>query len=281
MTNKNNQVWFITGANKGLGAAIAKEALDKGYKVVATARKIEGMEKILGDSPNLLITKLDITNDEQVQSSINAALDKFGSIDFLVNNAGYGLLGYFEEMSEDLIRQQIETNVFGTMKLTRAVLPTMRKQGSGRVIVFSSTSGVKAVEGGSVYSASKFALEGWAEGLNIELKPFGIQTMIVEPGAFRTDFFNEKTSFTFSDIEIDDYNHQREIMHHNFVSRDQKQPGDPVKLAKALMTAVNDSNPPLRLLAGKYAVESIEQYLKERRSEVEAWREVSRSTDFD
>lgn len=281
MTNKNDQVWFITGANKGLGAAIAKEALDKGYKVVATARKIEGMEKILGDSPNLLITKLDITNEEQVQSSINASLDKFGSIDFLVNNAGYGLLGYFEEMSEDLIRQQIETNVFGTMKLTRAVLPIMRKQGSGRVIVFSSTSGVKAVEGGSVYSASKFALEGWAEGLNIELKPFGIQTMIVEPGAFRTDFFNEKTSFTFSDIEIDDYNQQREIMHHNFVSRDQKQPGDPVKLAKALMTAVNDSNPPLRLLAGKYAVESIEQYLKERGSEVEAWREVSRSTDFD
>lgn len=281
MTNKNDQVWFITGANKGLGAAIAKEALDKGYKVVATARKTEGMEETLGDSPNLLVTKLDITNDEQVQSSVNAALDKFGSIDFLVNNAGYGLLGYFEEMSEDLIRQQIETNVFGTMKLTRAVLPIMRKQGSGWVIVFSSTSGVKAVEGGSVYSASKFALEGWAEGLNIELKPFGIQTMIVEPGAFRTDFFNEKTSFTFSDVEIDDYSQQRDIMHHNFVSRDQKQPGNPVKLAKALMTTVNDSNPPLRLLAGKYAAESIEQYLKERRSEVEAWREVSRSTDFD
>ncbi|WP_176585607.1 oxidoreductase [Priestia megaterium] len=281
MNQRNDQVWFITGANKGLGSAIAKEALDKGYKVVATARNTEGMEKVLGDSPNLLITKLDITNDEQVQASVKAALDQFGHIDVLVNNAGYGLLGYFEEMSEELIRQQIETNVFGTMKLTRAVLPIMRKQRSGWVIVFSSTSGVKAVEGGSVYSASKFALEGWAEGLNIELKPFGIQTMIVEPGAFRTDFFNEKTSFTFSDIEVADYNQQREIMHHNFVSRDQKQPGNPVKLAKALMKAVNDSNPPLRLLAGKYAVESIEQYLKERRSEVEAWREVSRSTDFD
>jgi NADP-dependent 3-hydroxy acid dehydrogenase YdfG len=235
MPQRNNQVWFITGANKGLGTAIAKKALERGYKVVATARNTKGMEKILGESPNLLITKLDITNDEQVASSVNAALNQFERIDVLANNAGYGVLGHFEEMSEKLIRQQIETNVFGTMKITRAVLPIMRKQESGWVMVFSSTSGVKAVEGGSVYSASKFALEGWAEGLNIELKPFGIQTMIVEPGAFRTDFLNEKTSSTFSDIEIDDYNHQREIMHHNFISRDQKQPGDPVKLAMALM----------------------------------------------
>jgi NAD(P)-dependent dehydrogenase (short-subunit alcohol dehydrogenase family) len=281
MTQKNDQVWFITGANKGLGAAITKEALNRGYKVVAAARNPEGMEKIFGDSPHLLTVRLDITNHEQVQSSVNDALDRFGRIDVLVNNAGYGLLGHFEEMSEKLIRQQIETNVFGTMKLTRAVLPIMRKQGSGWIIVVSSTSGIRAVGGGSVYSASKFALEGWTEGLSMDVKPFGIRCMLIEPGPFRTDFLNEKTSCAFSDLETDDYKQLREMMHNNYASADQKQPGDPAKLAEALMTAVNASNPPLRLVAGKNAVASIDQYLKERLSELEAWRDVSSSTDFD
>ena len=281
MTQKNDQVWFITGANKGLGAAIAKEALDRGYKVVATTRNPESAGEILGNFPNLLIAKLDITNDEQVQSAVKAGLDRFGRIDVLVNNAGYALLGFFEETSEKLIRQQIETNVFGTMKVTRAVLPFMRKQGSGLVIVFSSASGIRAVGGSSMYSASKFALEGWTEGMNIDLKPFGIRCMLVEPGAFRTDFSNVETSLTFSDLEIDDYKQQREMMYNNFVSLNHKQPGDPAKLAKALMTAVNASNPPLRLLVGKAAVGAIDQYLNARRSEYEAWREVSAGADFD
>jgi NAD(P)-dependent dehydrogenase (short-subunit alcohol dehydrogenase family) len=228
-----------------------------------------------------MIAKLDITNDEQVQSAVKAALDRFERIDVLVNNAGYALLGFFEETSEKLIRQQIETNVFGTMKVTRAVLPFMRKQGSGLVIVLSSASGIRAVGGSSMYSASKFALEGWIEGLNIDLRPFGIRFMLVEPGAFRTDFSNVETSLTFSDLEIDDYKRQREIMYNNFVSLNHKQPGDPEKLAKALMTAVNASDPPLRLLVGKATVDTIDQYLNARRSEYEAWREVSTGTDFD
>ncbi|QWU16727.1 NADP-dependent 3-hydroxy acid dehydrogenase YdfG [Paenibacillus sophorae] len=281
MTQTNDQVWFITGANKGLGAAFAKEALGKGYKVVATARKTEGMEKILGDSPNLLTVSLDITNEEQVQSSVNAALDRFGRIDVLINNAGYSQLGFFEEMSEGLIRQQMETNVFGTMKLTRAVLPTMRKQGSGWIIVISSASGVRSVEGGSIYSASKFALEGWTEGLSVELKPFGIRCMLVEPGPFRTDFLNEQTSVKYSDIEIGDYKQRREAMRGSFVLADQKQPGDPAKLSKALMMALDASNPPLRLLAGKRTVETIDQYFQGRLSEYQDWREVSANTDFD
>lgn len=281
MTHNNDQVWFITGANKGLGAAIAKEALNRGYQVVATARNPESAGKILGNSPNLLIARLDITSDEQVQSAVKAALDRFGRIDLLVNTAGYALLGFFEEMSEKLIRQQMETNVFGTMKVTRAVLPFMRTQGSGLVIVFSSTSGIRAVGGSSIYSASKFALEGWTEGLNFDLKPFGIRCLLVEPGPFRTDFANIETSMTFSDLEIDDYKQQRETMYNNFISLNQKQPGDPAKLAKALMTVVNASNPPLRLLAGKAAVSAIDQYLNARRSEYEAWGEVSASTDFD
>lgn len=142
MTQENNQVWFITGANKGLGAALAKEALGRGYRVVAAARNPESAQKVLGNSPDLLTVKLDITDDGQVGAAVKAGLDRFGRIDVLVNNAGYGLVGHFEEMSEALIRRQMETNVFGAMKLTRAVLPVMRKQGSGMVLVVSSTSGI-------------------------------------------------------------------------------------------------------------------------------------------
>lgn len=274
------QVWFITGANKGLGAAITKEVLDKGYKVIATARNTEEMRKTFGEHPNLLTVSLDITNDEQVNTAVNAALDRFGRIDVLVNNAGFAQLGYFEEMSEALIRNQMETNVFGTMKVTRAVLPIMRKQRSGWIIVMSSASGIRSVEGGSVYSASKFALEGWVEGLSMEVKTLDIRCMLIEPGPFRTDFLNEKTSVIFSDIEIDDYKH-REVMRNSFVSADQKQAGNPAKLAKALMIAMDDANPPFRLLAGERAVESVAQYLRDRCSEYETWREVSANTDFD
>ena len=281
MIQKNSRVWFITGANKGMGAAIAQEALDRGYKVVATARNRESAREIPRSSPNLLIAKLDITNDEQVHSAVTAAMDRFGRIDVLVNNAGYALLGSFEEMSEKLIRQQMETNVFGTMKVTRAVLPIMRKQGSGMIVVFSSTSGIRAVSGSSIYSASKFALEGWTEGLNADVRPFGIRCLIVEPGPFRTDFANFDTSLKFTDLEIDDYKEQREALHNSFASLHQNQPGDPAKLAKALMAVVNAPEPPLRFLAGKAAVGAVDQYFAARRAEYDAWRELSASTDYE
>jgi len=281
MIQKNGRVWFITGANKGMGAAIAQEALDRGYKVVATARNRESAREIPRSSPNLLIAKLDITNDEQVHSAVTAAMDRFGRIDVLVNNAGYALLGSFEEMSEKLIRQQMETNVFGTMKVTRAVLPIMRKQGSGMIVVFSSTSGIRAVSGSSIYSASKFALEGWTEGLNADVRPFGIRCLIVEPGPFRTDFANFDTSLKFTDLEIDDYKEQREALHNSFASLHQNQPGDPAKLAKALMAVVNAPEPPLRFLAGKAAVGAVDQYFAARRAEYDAWRELSVSTDYE
>jgi NAD(P)-dependent dehydrogenase (short-subunit alcohol dehydrogenase family) len=281
MSERNDQVWFITGTNKGMGAAVAKEALNRGYKVVATARNPQNAGEILGSSPNLLIVKLDITDDEQVRSAVAAAIDRFGRIDVLVNNAGYALLGFFEEMSEKLIRQQMEANVFGTMKVTRAVLPIMRKQGSGFIIVISSASGVRAVGGSSIYSASKFALEGWTEGISMELKPFGIRCMLVEPGPFRTDFANIETSLKFTDIKIDDYAERREALYDAFASLNQTQPGNPAKLAKALTTAVNASEPPLRLLAGKAALAAVGQYLNGRQAEYEAWRELSASTDFE
>jgi NAD(P)-dependent dehydrogenase (short-subunit alcohol dehydrogenase family) len=281
MAGKNDQVWFITGTNKGMGAEIAKEALKEGYKVVATARDPEGTEKILGPSPNLLVLPLDITNDEQVQSAVTTAIDRFGCIDVLVNNAGYALLGFFEEMSEKAIRQQMETNVFGTMKVTRAVLPFMRKQGSGMIVVLSSASGIRAVGGSSIYSASKFALEGWAEGLSGDVKPFGIRCLIVEPGPFRTEFANFGTSLKFTDLEIDDYKERREALYKGCDALNQNQPGDPTKLARALITVVNSPEPPLRFLGGKAAVGAVDQYFTARRAEYEAWRETSISLDFD
>lgn len=281
MTMAQEQIWFISGANKGLGAAIAREALDKGHKVVAASRKPEAIAEVLGHSPNLLPVRLDITNDEETHAAVNAALDRFGRIDVLVNNAGYGLLGYFEEFSEKLIRQQMETNVFGTMKLTRAVLPGMRRQKQGLIVTVSSTSGIKAVEGDSVYCASKFAIEGWMEGMSIDLAPFGIRCLIIEPGPFRTDFFKEKTSFTFADMPIEDYRLQREALHKYFTSFDQKQAGDPVRLAKALMKVAYAENPPLRLLCSRFALNAVDAHLKKRYAEFDAWRKLSASTDFD
>lgn len=279
--NTNQKVWFITGGNKGLGAAMVKEALDNGYQVVATARSVESAEQTLGTHPNLLILKLDITNDQQVQEAVAAATAKFGQIDVLVNNAGYGLLGYFEEMSAESIRQQIETNVFGTMNITRAVLPVMRAQGAGFVVVVSSTSGIKSVPGGSVYSASKFALEGWAEGMNIDLQPFGIRFMLLEPGAFRTDFANADTSMQLPDQQLSAYDEARTNLENIFKGMNGKQAGNPAKLAKGLLKVVNSENPPVRLLISKGAIPAVAAYYKTRIAEFEQWQEVSADSDFE
>ncbi|HEY8999979.1 MAG TPA: SDR family NAD(P)-dependent oxidoreductase [Mucilaginibacter sp.] len=277
----SSKVWFITGGNKGIGAAIVKEALANGYNVVAAARNIYGAKETFGYHPNLLMVKLDITDDEQVTNAVKSALDRFGRIDVLVNNAGYGLLGYFEEMSETSIRKQFETNIFGTMKITRAILPVMRKQGSGFVVVVSSTSGIKAVAGGSVYSASKFALEGWVEGMNIDMKSFGIRFMLLEPGAFRTDFANENASMQLPDMEVEAYNEARESLAQIFRTMNGNQAGDPAKLAKGLVKVVNSENPPLRLLISKGAIPAVENYYNTRFNEFEQWKDISADSDFD
>jgi len=279
--NSDKKVWFITGSNKGIGAAIAKEALAQGYNVVAATRKTEEAEQNLGSHPNLLIVKLDISNDQQVENAVKATMDRFGRIDVLVNNAGYGLLGYFEEMSEDSIRSQFETNVFGTMKLTRAILPIMRTQKSGFVVTVSSTSGIRVVAGGSVYSASKFALEGWSEGMNIDMKPFGIRFMLLEPGAFRTDFANENASMQLPDLQVEAYNEARENLANVFRTMNGTQSGDPAKLAKGLIKVVNSEDAPVRLLISKPAISLIDTYYKNRYAEFEKWQEVSADSDFE
>lgn len=278
---RNTQVWFVTGANKGLGAAIAKLALENGHKVIAAARSPKAAAKELGESPNLYTVRLDLTDETLIQAAVKEALDRFGRVDVLVNNAGYGLMGYFEEFSESSIRKQMETNVFGPMSLTKAFLPTMRRQGAGWVINVSSTSGIKSVEGGSIYSASKFALEGWTEGLAIEMKPFGVRCMIVEPGGMRTDFFNPETSFTFADLEIDAYAKQRQALQSLLIAMGKTVAGDPNRVAKAMLRAMQADTPPLRLLCGRYAAESVDKHLQGRRAEFDAWRHLSENTDFD
>lgn len=277
----NQKVWFVTGSNKGIGAAIVKEALAQGYKVVAAARNIQEAEQNLGIHHNLYIAKLDICNDEQVQRAVTVAMEKFGRIDVLINNAGYGLLGYFEEMSEDTIRRQIETNLFGTMKITRAILPIMREQKSGFVVTVSSTSGIKSVGGGSVYSASKFALEGWSEGMNIDMKPFGIRFMLLEPGAFRTDFANADTSMQLPDLQLEVYREAREAMAKAFSTMNGTQAGDPAKLAKGLVKVVNSEEAPVRLLISKGAIPAVDAYYKARYAEFEKWQSVSADSDFE
>lgn len=279
--SSDQKVWFITGSNKGIGAAIAKEALAQGYNVVAAARKTEEAEQNLGSHPNLLIVKLDISNDQHVESAVKSTMDKFGRIDVLVNNAGYGLLGYFEEMSEESIRRQIETNIFGTMKITRAILPIMRKQKSGFVVTVSSTSGIRSVAGGSVYSASKFALEGWSEGMDIDMKPFGIRFMLLEPGAFRTDFANENASMQLPDLQLEAYNNVRENLVNVFRTMNGTQSGDPAKLAKGLIKVVNSEDAPVRLLISKPAIPLIDTYYKNRYTEFKKWQDISADSDFE
>lgn len=275
------KVIMITGANKGMGAQFTREALKRGYYVAACSRRPETIPAELIASENLLPVKLDLNSKEQIKLAVTSVLDKFGRIDILINNAGYGLLGYFEESSENQIRVQFETNVFGTMMLTKAVLPFMRKQGNGTIVSVSSTSGVKAVEGDSVYAATKFAIEGWMEGLRLELKDFDIRVMILEPGAFRTDFFKENKSFAFAEEPVTEYAQKRATMYEHFTQWDGKQNGDPEKLAIVLLNTLEEEELPMRLLAGRMAVTQIEAYYKARYAEFEKWKPISNSTDFE
>lgn len=280
MSNAKNQVWFITGAAKGLGESVAKAALGKGYKVIASARNPSRATEVLGGSPNLLVVELDITNEAHRKAAVAKALSTFGRVDVLVNNAGYGQLGIFEEVSEEQLRKQMETNFFGTTNLTRVLLPSMRKNGSGLIITVTSTSGIRAISGGSAYSASKFALAGWMEGLRFDLEPFGIKCMIVEPGGFRTSFLEEGSSAHFGDLQIPEYAAQREVVERHFREEHGTQSGNPEKFAEAVLKAASAENPPLHLVVGKHAVANIERYRAERKSEFDAWREVASNTNY-
>jgi NAD(P)-dependent dehydrogenase (short-subunit alcohol dehydrogenase family) len=275
---ENNKVWFITGANRGIGAEIARTVLNAGHKVVATARKPETIAALLGHSDRLLAVPLDVTKPEQAEAAVAAAKQKFGRIDILVNNAGYGQLGWFENTSDKQVRDQFETNVFGTMQVTRAVLPIMRAQRSGHVLTISSIAGFIAFPGSSVYSASKFAVEGWMEGLAQELKPLGIAATIIEPGFFKTDFL-DNTSVNYGEYNITDYEEQSSQFKDWHDNMNHNQVGDPAKLGAVLIRLSEMEVPPLNFPAGSDAVDMAFQTTERFRLEVEQNKELSASTD--
>jgi len=277
---KQNKVWLITGAGRGLGVDITKSALAAGFKVVATGRNTDKVAKAIGiSSDNLFIVKLDVTNPQVIEAAVNSALDKFGTIDVLVNNAGNFYAGFFEELTPRQVELQIATNVYGPMNVTRAVLPIMRKNRSGQIISISSIAGLVGTEYTSAYNASKFALEGWMESLQLEVAPFGIKTTIVEPGYFRTELL-EPASTTWSESKIEDYAERSTLLRSAFEGVNGKQPGDPAKLADALIKIANQNEPPKRWLAGADAISDTEKKITELQQQIHAYRELSLSLAY-
>jgi NAD(P)-dependent dehydrogenase (short-subunit alcohol dehydrogenase family) len=276
-----SKVIFITGAGRGLGTDIAREALAAGHQVVATGRRPEDVEKTLGGpQDNLLVTKLDVTSLEDAQAAAQAAVNRFGRIDVLINNAGNFFAGYFEEVSPAHMRQQIETNLFGPMNVTRAVLPVMRRQRDGHVITISSLAGQVGTEFTSAYAASKFAVEGWMEALHHDIKPYDIRTTIVEPGYFRTELLVD-ASTTWPEPTIDDYAERTTATVEAWKSINGQQPGDPAKLAHALLTLAGQDQPPLRFVAGADAIEGVSAKARELLAQVEASRELGGNLGHD
>ena len=278
MTDK--KVWLITGAGRGLGVDIAKAALEAGHAVVATGRNPGNVAAALGDHDDLLVTKLDVTNTTDATAAVQAAVDRFGRIDVVVNNAANFYAGFFEELTPEQIERSLSTNLVGPMNVTRAVLPVMRKQRSGNVVTITSTAGIVGQEFCSAYAASKFGLEGWMESLRFEVEPFGIQTTIVEPGFFRTELLT-KESTAYADLSIDDYAERTAATRPAWEAMSGQQTNDPAKFAKALVTVVEREQPPLRWVAGADAVVAVEQKAKELLAQVDAYRQLSSSLAHD
>jgi NAD(P)-dependent dehydrogenase (short-subunit alcohol dehydrogenase family) len=268
------KVYLITGAARGMGVEFSKAAMAAGHSVVAAARQAETVTRALGTHERLLPIRLDVTNPGDASGAARAAVERFGRIDVLINNAGSFYGGFFEELSPEQVRSQIETNLFGTMNVTRAVLPVMRRQRSGLVISISSLAGLTGLEFTSAYAASKFAVEGWMEAITPEVAPLGIRTMIVEPGYFRTELLQPEST-TFAELSIDDYAERTAQIVPAWQAISGKQPGDPAKLAKALIQLADSDNPPLRWVAGADAVLAAEQKAQTLLSQVEAHRTLS------
>ncbi|QQO01417.1 oxidoreductase [Pseudomonas sp. SW-3] len=273
------RVWLITGASRGIGARIAAAALANGDAVVATARDASSVTQRFGTQPALLAVSLDVTNEAQGVAVAKAAIEHFGRIDVLVNNAGFGLLGAVEEASADEVRRVYETNVFGLLNITRAVLPYMRAARSGHVINLSSVGGYASGPGFGVYCSTKFAVEGLSEALHAELAPVGVKVTVVEPGYFRTEFL-EGNSLVESPSTIADYDSTAGEVRKIAKAVTLNQPGDPDKLAQAMIILVEAKKAPLRLPLGSDCVAAIEAKNAFVADELQTWREVSVSTDY-
>jgi NAD(P)-dependent dehydrogenase (short-subunit alcohol dehydrogenase family) len=278
MTEK--KVWLITGAGRGLGVDIAKAALAAGHAVVATGRDAAKVAAAVGDHENLLAIKLDVTRPQDAQRAVEAAVAEFGRIDILVNNAGNFFAGFFEELSPEQIRNQIETLLFGPMNVTRAALPVMRNQRSGLLLTISSTAGIAGQMFCTAYAAAKFGIEGWMESLTPEIASFGIRTMLVEPGFFRTELLSNDST-TYAEPSIDDYAEQTREIVAAWKSMDGKQGGDPAQLAEALLKLVALKEPPTRFAAGADAVQTFEAKANTLLAQAHAHRELSTSLAYD
>jgi NAD(P)-dependent dehydrogenase (short-subunit alcohol dehydrogenase family) len=277
--NGFKRVWFITGASRGLGALMAKAALADGNAVVAAGRNVTAIAERLGESPALLPVALDVTDEAQAQAAVKAAVEKFGRIDVLINNAGFGLLGAVEESTDADVRRMYDTNVFGLLNVTRAVLPVMRAQRAGHVINMSSIGGYRAGAGFGPYSSTKFAVEGLTESLRAELKPLGIHATVVEPGYFRTDFLDASSLMVAKEV-IADYDETSGNVRRRAASMNHSQPGDPEKLAQAMVKLVDAPTPPLRLPLGTDTLKAIAEKNAYVTEETETWKALSASTDF-
>lgn len=275
-----SKVWFITGAGRGMGLHIAKAALVAGHQVVATGRNIDKVAKAAGQSDNLLVLKLDVTSAADAEAAAKATIERFGQIDVLVNNAASFYAGFFEELSQQQMDLQLATSLVGPMNVTRAFLPTMRKQGFGKIISISSTAGLVGYEFCTAYSASKFGLDGWMEALQIEVAPFGIQTMIVNPGFFRTEILTEEST-QYARLTIDDYSQRRAEQEAFWTGANGKQSGDPSKLAQALIKLATEPELPRRFLAGADAIATAEQKIATLQQQIDACRDLSSSLAFD
>jgi NAD(P)-dependent dehydrogenase (short-subunit alcohol dehydrogenase family) len=270
------KVWFITGAGRGMGVDIAKAALAAGNAVVVTGRSPEKVTRALGEAEDLLVVKLDVTDPAQAEAAVQAAVERFGCIDVLVNNAGNFIAGFFEEISPAAFRAQIETNLFGPMNITRAVLPVMRRQRSGLVVAISSTAGLVGQEFCTAYAASKFGLEGWIESLALEIALFGIRTMLVEPAFFRTELLTPEST-SYADSSIEDYAERTRKNVTAWNGMNGHQGGDPARLADALVSLAGQDQPPLRFAAGSDAVGVFEQRARDLIAQADAHRELSSS----
>ncbi|OBZ95624.1 oxidoreductase [Pararhizobium polonicum] len=275
-----SNVWMITGAGRGMGLDFTKAALAAGHKVVATGRDPDKVGRAVGQSANLVVVKLDVNKPEDAEQAVKSAVERFGHIDVLVNNAASFFAGYFEELAPFQLDMQLMTSLIGPMNVTRAVLPVMRKQRDGKIISISSSAGFGGFEFGSAYAASKFALEGWMESVGAEVAPFGIQTMIVNPGFFRTELLTEEST-NYAVPSIEDYAERRTQQLEFWKSYNGKQSGDPARLAQALLTLTNLDELPARFIAGADAIGIAEQKIATLQKQIDAHRRLSTSLDFD
>jgi NAD(P)-dependent dehydrogenase (short-subunit alcohol dehydrogenase family) len=276
----DEKTWFITGAGRGMGVDFAKAALAAGHNVVATGRNPDAVAEALGDSDDLLAVKLDVTSGQDAEAATKAAVDRFGGIDMLVNNAASFYAGYFEELTPEHMERQLTTSLIGPMNVTRAVLPVMRKQRSGHVVTISSTAGFTGFEYGTAYAASKFGVDGWMESLAPELEPFGIHTTIVNPGFFRTELLT-KESTSYATPFIEEYAERNAAQRAFWESMNGTQGGDPAKLAQSLLTLTELEQPPRRFIAGADAIAQAEQQVARFQAEIEAFRDLSSSLAID